>query len=91
MKRKIKPTPRKSPAEYAPSTDRVTNTSGLGARKPLPPLRDSALIPVKKRLKESAPFLDLCVDLLNSVEDLKTRVAILETERAATQPTRRRT
>jgi hypothetical protein len=69
-------------------------SNGVGdRRRPLPRPLDGASTstPIKKKLKESAPFLDLCVDLLNSVEDLKTRVAILETERAATQPTRRRT
>jgi hypothetical protein len=69
-------------------------SSGVGARKTpatRAPGAPSTSTPIKKKLKETAPFLDLCVDLLNSVEDLKTRVAILETERAATQPTRRRT
>jgi hypothetical protein len=69
-------------------------SNGVGDRKhpaTRAPGAPSTSTPIKKKLKESAPFLDLCVDLLNSVEDLKTRVAILETERAATQPTRRRT
>jgi hypothetical protein len=94
MKKKTKPAPRCTPVEYAPTTDRMLAGDGVGYRK-TPVVRapgaPSTSTPIKKKLKESAPFLDLCVDLLNSVEDLKTRVTILETERVATQPTRRRT
>ncbi len=94
MKKKAKQSPRCTPVEYEPTTDRMLAGNGVGTRKtPLPHHIDgtSTSTPIKKKLKESAPFLDLCVDLLNSVEDLKTRVAILEAERAETQPTRRRT
>jgi len=94
MKKKTKSAPRRKPTEYKPHTDRMVASNGVGDRKhPLrhPRNAPSTSTPIKKKLKETAPFLDLCVDLLNSVEDLKTRVAILETERAATQPTRRRT
>lgn len=93
MKKKTKQVRREPPEDYVPQTVTIRTPSGVSGRKASKPVvtgEAPTSAPFKNRLKETAPFLDLCVNLLSDVEALKARVTALEKERAITRTLRRR-
>lgn len=93
MKKKTKQVRREPPEDYVPQAVTIRASSGVSSRKAAKPVvtgEASTSTPFKNKLKETAPFLDLCVNLLSDIEALKARVAALEKERAITRTLRRR-